>query len=111
MIGDGRKVPIACATIDSDFSCRLCICPGIRQEIKGLISRELQDHQQPAALLLLTREFTVGSGEITANLKLRKKFIIEKYNSDIEISYAILEEGPGENSCLKVSDNSMLAIL
>lgn len=111
VIGDGRKVPIACATIDPDFHADLAFVQRIRQEIKGIISRELQGHQQPAALLLLTREFTVGSGEITANLKLRKKFIIEKYNSDIERSYAILQEGTGENFCLEVSDNSMLAIL
>jgi long-chain acyl-CoA synthetase len=41
-------------------------------------------YEQIKKYKLLDKEWTIETRELTANLKLRRKFIFEKYNSDIE---------------------------
>ena len=61
VIGEGRKVPIACATIDQAKHApdNLAFVEALRSEIKAIITKELLDYQKPAAILLLSTEFAV----------------------------------------------------
>ena len=63
---------------------------------------ELQGYLQPAGLLITLEPFTIESCELTANLKLRRKIIAEKYQEDIVSLYEeilnkhqIHSSGPG----------------
>jgi len=113
VIGEGRKVPIACATISlSDHTSEeATFFKALKNEIKGKIALEIPDHQKPAAILLLSTEFTVDGGEMTANLKLRKRFIVEKYEKEIDRSYEILSKVSENNFYQQVSDNGILVKL
>lgn len=113
IIGEGRKVPIACATVNlsGDNYNDTNFFKVLRKEIKGYLSREIPDNQKPAAVLLLLTEFSVTGGEMTANLKLRKKLIIEKYGQEIERSYEILQKGPHDSPHQKVGEKGILIIL
>lgn len=113
IIGEGRKVPIACATVNpaGHNSSDAVFFAALRNELKELVSKEVPDHQKPAAALLLLTAFTVNGGEITANLKLRKKFIMEKYREEIDRSYQILAKAHGEVFQHQVGDKGVLIIL
>lgn len=50
----------------------------------------LPKHERPQAVLLITRPFTVSGGELTSNLKLRRRAIEEKFRTAIENAYAQL---------------------
>lgn len=113
VIGEGRKVPIACATInlsDDNYN-HTNFFEMLRKELKGYISQEIPDNQKPAAVLLLLTEFSVTGGEMTANLKLRKNLIIEKYGQEIEQSYELLQKVPRDAPHQKIGEKGILIIL
>jgi long-chain acyl-CoA synthetase len=113
IIGEGRKVPIACATISSTdrTSEDTAFFDALRSDINGMMSQDIPDYQKPAAILLFLSEFTVSGGEVTANLKLRKKLIMDKYRKEIDRSYEILQKTSGKTFYQQVSDKSILVIL
>jgi long-chain acyl-CoA synthetase len=52
----------------------------------------LPQYQRPVGLLLTPEAFTVDAGELTSNLKVRRKNIELKYREYIDKMYALLEE-------------------
>lgn len=52
----------------------------------------LPHYSQPADVLIVSDSFTPHTGELTANLKLRRSFILEKYNQDLEKLYQEIGE-------------------
>ena len=54
-----------------------------RKEINEY-NQNFGSYEQIKKYKLLDKEWTIETRELTANLKLRRKFIFEKYNSDIE---------------------------
>ena len=112
VIGEGRKVPIACATVADINRAKVEITytEKLRADINNKLTDTVSDQQKPAALLLLLTEFSISGGELTANLKLRKKFIQEKYREDINKSYLILQDSKNKGT-QQISDQSILVIL
>ena len=66
------------------------LCNKIIQDVSTAV-RGLPKYQQPVALFLVTDPFTVDGGELTSNLKVRRKNIERKYGDDLEGLYAKLE--------------------
>jgi len=63
----------------------------VRPDIVAKVARavaELPDYQQPAGLILTPRIPSIGHGEITSNLKLRRKQIEHNYASEIDRLYS-----------------------
>jgi long-chain acyl-CoA synthetase len=48
--------------------------------------------EQVKRIEILDKEWTVDSGELTASMKLRRKFICEKYNDKISRIFNLEEE-------------------
>lgn len=53
----------------------------------------LPDHERPAGCTLITRPFGVDTGELTANLKLRRAAVLERHGPCLERLYAEVEAG------------------
>ncbi len=51
--------------------------------------KDLADHEKVKRFRLLPQSFSQEAGEITASLKLRRKFILEKYRTIIDSLYAV----------------------
>ena len=81
----------------------------MRHDIVALI-RALPPHERPRGLLLTTRRFTLEGGEVTANLKLRRRAVEAQFASSIADTFAALEarargrhhDGASEASDLRV---------
>ncbi len=54
---------------------------------------DLPKYEQPVGVALTLNPFTVEAGELTANLKLRRAYILDKYGSCLDELYNILENG------------------
>jgi long-chain acyl-CoA synthetase len=55
----------------------------------ALRQKDLADHEKVKRFRLLPHAFSQESGEITPTLKLRRKFIVEKYRTIIDALYAV----------------------
>ena len=93
VIGEGRKIPIILATVPKEqlnLTQRKPADPEIEQikkeinvTVKGLLPAGLH----LAAAILINRQFSIAGGELTANLKLRRKIVIKKYQQQVEKTY------------------------
>ena len=54
------------------------------------LMREIEEWLAPAALLIRRAPFTIAAGELTANLKLRRQFIAERYQEALDAIYSEL---------------------
>lgn len=69
--------------------------PEIRQRFQKVINefnRELGSYEQIRKFELMEQEWSIQTGELTANLKLRRNFICNKYKSIIHKIFDIKEE-------------------
>jgi long-chain acyl-CoA synthetase len=57
------------------------------QEIIDALNRELSQYERIKRLVLLPREFTIDSGELTPTLKVKRKVVEEKWREQIEALY------------------------
>jgi long-chain acyl-CoA synthetase len=107
VIGDGRKFPAALIVPQMDAVRAYARRQGIaaeeseltrRAEIIGLIEKEIETHttdlsqyEKIKAVLLLPRELTVESGELTPTLKVKRRVVVEKHKERIDQLYAAKE--------------------
>jgi long-subunit acyl-CoA synthetase (AMP-forming) len=54
---------------------------------------DLPKYEQPVGVALTLNPFTVEAGELTANLKLRRAHILDKYGACLDELYDLLENG------------------
>ena len=105
MIGDRRRFPVLLIVPDFEaleswaraqhieFSDRETLVADERvvgfleHEILGSLS-QLARFEQPKKIALLSHEFTIGSGEITPTLKVKRRVIESKYREIIDSLYA-----------------------
>jgi long-chain acyl-CoA synthetase len=57
------------------------------QEIVDGLNREISQYERIKRIAILPREFTIGSGELTPSLKVRRKVVEEKWAGTIEGLY------------------------
>ncbi len=101
LVGAGRKFPIALAAGNrqqfcSSFKLSPTWKPGepVTDQLKAAINQavteqltEIPAFQQPAVLILLFQPFSIAGGELTANLKLKRSSVIDKYEKLINRAY------------------------
>ena len=101
----GRDHPFAVAVLGLDASL-LPTAPASDKPLpEGLLDRigkdvraacaHLPAYQQPAAALVTRHPFTIDGGQLTANLKLRRKAIEADFGESIERLYRSLDAGSG----------------
>ncbi|MBK6987059.1 MAG: long-chain fatty acid--CoA ligase [Bacteroidetes bacterium] len=105
VIGENRKFPSALIVPDFTHLKKWCEIHNIpftsksdvvsKLEVVDRIQKEVDHYnldfgqsEQIKKFILLSDEWTVDSGELTATLKLKRKIINEKYNSRIEKMYS-----------------------
>jgi long-chain acyl-CoA synthetase len=107
VIGDGRKFPAALIVPQMDALLAYARRHGIaaeeselikHPEISDLIEKEveslttdLSQYEKIKAVLLLPRELTVESGELTPTLKVKRRVVVEKNKERIDRLYASKE--------------------
>ena len=106
VIGTNRPFLIAIVWIASD---RFAAEGGLQQaasrirgEVRAAVA-ELPDYQQPAGLILSSRMPAIGRGEMTPNLKLRRRQIETNYAAEIEQLYGMLRN-QNENSVVVITE-------
>lgn len=60
----------------------------------------LPTYQRPAGILLTRHSFSIASGELTGNLKLRRNNIEDKYRADLDALYHALARSSERSHCL-----------
>lgn len=108
VFGAGRKVPVALISVaknalpgqaredghaSEEKAARLR--PDCLDSLRKDIAKELAllpGHQRPAGIVITTDPFTIAGGELTANLKLRRKNVEQKYQIHLERIYREMEK-------------------
>ena len=112
IFGKSRKVLTALITLSAQFKQENAIDVenGITNQILDKLAatilavvKELPGYQQPAAVLISDSEFTVETGELTSNLKLKRNIIEDRNDDKIELIYQYLE-GEGKSDALYFYD-------
>ena len=57
------------------------------QEVVAKLNEQFKNEERVRKIHLLHEEWSVASGELTPTLKLKRPFILEKYNKEIEGMY------------------------
>jgi long-subunit acyl-CoA synthetase (AMP-forming) len=57
----------------------------------GALGAGLPGHLRPAGLLVVTTPFSIASGELTTNFKLRRQVIAAKFEDRLEELYRLIE--------------------
>lgn len=101
VVGSGRKVAIAVLDL-SHTADRIALdlpdrpgdatAPSWLRDAFG----DLSDYQRPAAYLIVPEHFSVNGGELTVNLKLRRRAVMEKYVAEIDRLYRDIDRQSDE---------------
>jgi long-chain acyl-CoA synthetase len=62
----------------------------LRADVAAEVS-DLAEHQRPAGFLIVRGAFTIDGGELTTNLKLRRKAVEAKYAAELEATFGAVE--------------------
>ncbi|MBR0568473.1 AMP-binding protein [Azoarcus sp. L1K30] len=93
VVGQGRPFPLALLVISPQhpIAGRLGTADAMSQIRQDAVanSARFPDFQRPGVLLVTTHPFSVASGELTANLKLRRPAIEARFAAQIESAYRI----------------------
>ena len=110
VLGAQHPVPIALVCLNVDA----LPGPTTKREATPLLDKALETiaedvtktcaglpaHQRPAGVVVMRSAFSIAGGELTSNLKLKRKSIEEKYRIAIDELYAALAKNPQRASCL-----------
>lgn len=95
VVAKGRKYPVAICTTELDLS-TLHIRHGFEQRLAEAIL-SMPEPGRPRAVLVSRRPFSVGTGELTANLKVRRETIEFAYSDKIELMFHSNAHNMGSN--------------
>lgn len=93
LIGNGRKYVVA-----------LCSCPELQPDETSLAAfrKALGEHlahvgaqDRPRGVALVLKKFGIDTGELTSNLKVRRQFVISRYEPLIDRLYDAVDAAPG----------------
>ena len=110
VVGAGRKTPAALITLAPNPNGSLPDTDRLRataQRIAAQVKQVLEDeteYARPAGVAVTRRAFSMDTGELTSNLKLRRKVIEANYQGVLEALFSRLETGQGR-FCELVTDD------
>jgi len=111
IVGRGRPFPIALLTLTPESS---RAAAQDRTATRALIARdiaarcaEFPDYQRPGAAVVCSSPLTVASGELTANLKLRRAQIETRFAAEIDEAYRrASQKAPRTPAALPIIESS-----
>ena len=97
VLGAGRKVVVALVTVavDTVSDAELAALQRVRTRLSDSVVA-LPGYKRPAGVVMLCRVFSPATGELTANLKLKRKDIEAKYRLAIDALYEFLDLEPSD---------------
>lgn len=91
--GRDRPYPVALVTVDPQHPIvRQLHDPVALARIAAdaeAACRQLADHQRPGILIVSRKPLTISAGELTANMKLRRRAIEDRFKAQVEHAYSI----------------------
>lgn len=111
VIGRNRPLPVALLSLDltalrshaiasaPDSPMASETCERIGRDV-AVVCAGLPERDRPAGILVTTKPFTIAGGELTGNLKLRRKPIEDKYATDLDALYAALAKKQVQRVCV-----------
>ena len=72
--------------------------PQVIAEVQGIVSRinkQLAPFEQVKRFRIVSREFTIEHGEVTATTKVRRKQVMENFKADLDALYQLSASGRG----------------
>ncbi|MFN7926613.1 MAG: long-chain fatty acid--CoA ligase [Blastocatellia bacterium] len=87
---DALKTYASSLSLDTKDKAALAKHPRILEFFKKKVdevTKELAPHEKVKKIALLTQEFTIDGGELTPSLKIRRKFVEDKYRDLIDSLY------------------------
>ena len=103
LIGDQEKYLMAFLSIDktklTSLEAKEEMRISILHHLKEL-NKELGDNSQVAGALVLAQPLSIQTGELTSNLKIRKKVILEKYKLLLKNLHDQIDQHPNEPTVL-----------
>ena len=97
---------------DKSNEFRLSFLKQLEEELTSVV-KPLPEYLQPAGFLVIPETFSVQTGELTANLKLRRKNIVEKYQKQIDQLYDEIENSkkPGTGAIRDIGVKPYIKVL
>lgn len=94
VFGAGRKAVVALMGIQSDRLPKESASryASLWADVTAA-TQELPEYRRPAAVLVSTEALSIGAGDLTTNLKLRRKAIEARYSARLDQLYMALERG------------------
>ncbi len=86
VVAQGRKYPVAICTTDRDISNSESM-RNLKIDIAENL-RSIHPSRRPCAILMINREFSVSTGELTSNLKVRRKIVESRFSKEIDVLYS-----------------------
>lgn len=108
VLGSQRPFPVAllcvdAATLPEPVAAESRLPAGLLARIARDVDEAcaaLAGHERPAAALVIRRAFSIDAGELTCNLKLRRKAIEDEYRGGIDALYGALAGQRRREHCL-----------
>ena len=111
MIGDKRKFPLMMVVPNFEnleawakykgltYADRnaLCALPEVRGKLEREVLKVLRDlahFEVPKKFIVIPRDFTIESGELTPKMSVKRKVVEKNYAKEIEAAFAEPEGGP-----------------
>jgi long-chain acyl-CoA synthetase len=100
VVGQQRPVPVALLCVDPRLLAGAAgpLAAGtlsqIAQDLTSICAA-LPAHDRPAGVVVIREGFSIGGGELTSNLKLKRAAIESKYRSALDALYEALAARPG----------------
>ena len=89
--GKASAIKMCYAAYSKGTTALLEACEVVRRDVRAAVA-ELSDYQRPTGLVLTTRQFSIHSGELTSNLKLRRRVIEERFAPYLEELFLIMDK-------------------
>lgn len=93
--GEGRKAVVAILDVAPAARPDFELPQAARSRLAAIAASlsGLTDYQQPLGFLIVSERFSINGGELTTNLKLRRRAVAEKYSRELAELYSELETG------------------
>jgi long-chain acyl-CoA synthetase len=103
VFGRNRAVPIALLCVDARaLPASPLPKPRLNEIVEDIAAacNSLPAYQRPAGALLTRSAFIISAGELTSNLKLKRKVIEDKHSAEIDALYEQLAHSTDHSRCL-----------
>ena len=86
-------MPFQCFYLESTIT---YLCFALKQDVAAVI-QDIAAYQRPAGVLIMRQRLTIEGGELTTNLKLRRKAVETKYEEALGRLFTVVERSKADD--------------